>query len=100
DDAFDALINLAATRSDVLHTGAYNVGSYSNPALDALIARARRESVGKGRTALLRAALAMVKDDDTYIPLHQADVVWAARDTVDVVPRGDGSLALRDVRMK
>jgi len=100
DDALDALINLAATRSDGLHTGAFNIGGYSNPALDALIARARRESLGKARATLLRAALAMVKDDVAYIPLHQTDVVWAVRDNVEAALRGDGSFALSDVRVK
>ncbi|MGH6995351.1 MAG: ABC transporter substrate-binding protein, partial [Stellaceae bacterium] len=100
DDALDALINLAATRSDGLHTGAFNVGGYSNPALDSLIARAQGDSLGKARVMLLRTALAMVKDDAVYIPLHQSDVVWAVRDDVEAVPRGDGSFALSDVRVK
>ncbi|MGH6977547.1 MAG: ABC transporter substrate-binding protein [Stellaceae bacterium] len=100
DDALDALTNLAATRSDSLHTGAFNVGGYSNPAFDALIARARRENLGKERAAQLRTALAMLKDDVAYIPLHQPDVVWAVRDNIEVVPRGDDSLVLRDVRVK
>lgn len=100
DDALDALVNLAATRNDRLHTGAFNVGGYSNPALDSLIARVQGESLGKSRAMQLRAALAMVKDDVAYIPLHQSDVVWAVRDNVEAVPRGDGSFALSDVRMK
>jgi len=100
DDALDALTNLAATRSDRLHTGAFNVGGYSNPALDSLIARAQGESLGKARAAMLRTALAMVKDDVVFIPLHQSDVVWAVRDNVDAISRGDGSFALSDVRMK
>ncbi len=100
DDAIDALVNLAATRSDRRHTGAYNVGGYSNPALDDLIVRAGREAVGPQRTALLRAALAMVKEDMAYLPLHQPDVVWAMRDTVVAVPAGNGGFTLRDVRLK
>jgi len=100
DDALDALTNLVATRSDRLHTGAFNIGGYSNPALDGLIARAERESLGQRRAMLLRTALAMVKDDVVYIPLHQSDVVWAVRDNVEAVPRGDGSFVLSDVRVK
>jgi peptide/nickel transport system substrate-binding protein len=99
DDAIDALVNLAVTHNDVLHTGAFNVGGYSNRALDALVVRARYERVGKERAALLRAALAMVKDDQAYIPLHQADLVWAVHGAVEVMPRGDGSFALADVRV-
>jgi len=100
DDAIDALVNLATTRNDVRHNGAYNIGGYANPALDAIIARARRAVVGNGRTALLRDALAIVRDDDAYLPLYQPDVVWAVRDNVELVQRGDGSFPLRDVRMK
>lgn len=100
DDAIDALVNLAATRSDALQAGAFNVGGYSNATLDALVARARHEPLGKERTTLLRAALAIVKDDAAYIPLHQVDVVWAVRGLVSVRPRGDGSFALSDVRVK
>jgi len=100
DDAFDALVNLAATRSDIAHAGAFNVGGYSNPALDALIARARHERLGNERAALLRVALAAVKDDVAYIPLHQADLTWAVRGAIEVTPRGDGSFALSDVRVK
>ena len=100
DDAIDALVNLAATRSDALHTGTFNVGGYSNAALDALVARARHERLGKERAAVMRAALAIVKDDEAYIPLHQVDVVWAVRGAVEVTPRGDGSIVLSAVRVK
>ena len=52
------------------------------------------------RLALLRRALVLVRDDVAYIPLHQQDLVWAARDDVELVQRPDDSFALRYVRMK
>lgn len=99
-DAASALVNLAASRSDTLHTGEFNIGGYANRDLDALIQRAQVETDPATRTGLLRRALAMVKDDYAYLPLHQQDVVWAARDGVTLVQRGDDSFPLRYVRMK
>jgi peptide/nickel transport system substrate-binding protein len=100
DDAEDALVELAATHSDTLHAGEYNIGGYSNPGLDRLLARLRGESDPDSRAALLHDALALVKDDVAYLPLHQTDVVWAARDNVELVQRGDDSFPLRYVRVR
>jgi peptide/nickel transport system substrate-binding protein len=99
-DAQRVLVNLAATRDAAKQQGDFNLAGYSNPALDALLARVRVEADAAARLALLRRALALVKDDYAYIPLHRQDVVWAARDTVDLVQRGDNTFPLRYVRMK
>ena len=48
----------------------------------------------------MRQALALVKDDIAYLPLHQQDQVWAARDNVDLVQQGDGMFPLRYVTVK
>jgi peptide/nickel transport system substrate-binding protein len=99
-DAQNVLINLAATRDEALHLGELNIAGYSNPALDALIAKIQVEPDRDQRLALLRQALALVKDDFAYIPLHQQDLVWAARNNVDLVQRADNTFPLRYVRMK
>jgi peptide/nickel transport system substrate-binding protein len=99
-DAFNALINLAATRNKEAHRGDANFGGYSNPKLDALIARIAGEIDEQKRLGLLHEALAMVKDDIAYIPLHQQQLVWAARKNVDLVQQPDGSFPLRLVRVK
>jgi peptide/nickel transport system substrate-binding protein len=100
DDAEGVLDTLAATRDAARREGDFNIAGYSNPKLDALLARIRVETDPKARQALLRDALALLKGDAAYIPLHRQDLVWAARDTVDLVQRGDGSFPLRFVRMK
>ncbi|HEY3920436.1 MAG TPA: ABC transporter substrate-binding protein [Stellaceae bacterium] len=98
-DALDALVNLAATPNKDAHRGDANFGFYSNLALDALIAKIEAETDATKRLDLLHQALALVKDDIAYIPLHQQDLVWAARDNVAVVQQGDGIFPLRYVRI-
>jgi peptide/nickel transport system substrate-binding protein len=99
-DALDALVNLAATPNKEAHRGDANFGGYSNPALDALIAAIETEVDTDKRLELLRRALALVKDDIAYIPLHQQDLVWAARDNIELVQQADGTFPLRYVRIK
>jgi peptide/nickel transport system substrate-binding protein len=99
-DAYDTLLNLAATRSDATHAGTFNIGGYSNGDLDLLLAQSQAEMSPEKRLALLRRALVLVRDDVAYIPLHQQDLVWAARDDVELVQRPDDSFVLRYVRMK
>ena len=99
-DALDALVNLAATPDKKAHRGDANFGGFSDPALDRLIAEISRESDGAKRLEMLHRALAQVKDDIAYIPLHQQDLVWAARDNVELVQQGDGMFPLRYVQIK
>jgi peptide/nickel transport system substrate-binding protein len=99
-DAFNALVNLAATRDREAHRGDANFGGYSNPKLDALLARIAAESDEGKRLGLLGEALAMVKDDIAFIPLHQQQIVWAARNNVELVQEPDGTFPLRYVRLK
>ena len=99
-DALNTLVNLAATRIKDAHQGDLNFGGYSNPELDVLIGKIVHESDEAKRLDLLRQALALVKDDIAYIPLHQQQIVWAARDTIDLVQEADGTFPLRYVRVK
>ena len=99
-DALDALVNLVATPDKAAHRGDANFGGFSDPALDRLIAEIASETDSSKRAALLRRALAQVKQDIAYIPLHQQDQVWAARDNVELVQQGDGFFPLRYVQIK
>ena len=99
-DALDALVNLAATPNRDAHRGDANFGGYSNPELDALIARIEAESEPAKRLDLLHQALSLVQDDIAYIPLHQQDQVWAARGNIELVQQGDGTFPLRYVQIK
>jgi peptide/nickel transport system substrate-binding protein len=99
-DALDALVNLAATPNKDAHQGDANFGGFSDPALDKLIAEIALESDSTKRRALLQKALAQVKQDIAYIPLHQQDLVWAVRNNIDLVQQGDGMFPLRYVQIK
>ena len=99
-DALNALVNLAATRNRDAHRGDANFGGYSNPDLDLLIGEIAGESDEAKRLDLLRRALTLVRDDIAYIPLHQQDIVWAARNDIELVQEPDGSFPLRYVRVK
>ncbi len=99
-DALDALVNLVATRDKEAHRGDANFGGFSDPALDRQIAEISSETDSAKRLALMHRALAQVKQDIAYIPLHQQDLVWAVRDNIDLVQQGDGMFPLRYVQIK
>lgn len=99
-DALDALVNLAATPDKQAHRGDANFGGFSDPVLDRLIAEISSETDSAKRLDLLHKALAQMKQDIAYIPLHQQDQVWAVRDNVELVQQGDGFFPLRYVQIK
>lgn len=99
-DGLNPLANLAGTRSKEKHRGEANFGGYSNPELDKIIDEATDEADPGKRLDLLHRGLAIVKDDIAVIPLHQQQLVWAARDNVELVQQADGAFPLRYVRMK
>ena len=100
DDAQGTLVDLAATRDPAARAGDFNIAGYSNPALDRLVARLRVETDPGERRLLLRRALAIVKDDLAYLPLHRQNILWAVRAGIAVVQRPDDSFPLRFVRAK
>jgi peptide/nickel transport system substrate-binding protein len=99
-DAHNALISLVHTRDANTHAGDYNFGDYSNPQVDDLIAKIQVETDREKRLGLIHDALEIMKDDFAYIPLHQQAVVWAVRDTVDLVQGADNYFPLRYITMK
>jgi peptide/nickel transport system substrate-binding protein len=99
-DAHDALFNLTASRKKEIQRGIFNVGGYSNPKLDDLVMKSGSELDVAKRNAMLREALKLVYDDVAVLPIHQQVVVWAAKDSVDLVQNADNFFPLRFVKMK
>ncbi len=99
-DAHDALFNLVASRNKELKRGVFNVGGFASPKLDELVMKAGAELDTKARDALLRQALQLVRDEVAVIPIHQQVVVWAAKDSVELVQNSDNFFPLRFVKMK
>ncbi|MBY0329071.1 MAG: ABC transporter substrate-binding protein [Acetobacteraceae bacterium] len=97
-DAHNALFNLLGTRDGT--RGVFNNGGYSNPRLDALIGRIGVETDAAKRQAMISETAAIVRDDVAYIPLHQQQIVWAARANVEIAQTADNYIQLRFARMQ
>lgn len=93
-DAHIFLTSLVATR-DKSGKGVLNIGGYSNPKVDELIARIQAETDAGKRRALIGEAFAIVKDEVGIIPLHQLNILWAMKDSVSVVQPADLAFPLR-----
>ena len=98
---FDAMYSLQSlTRSvGAGGDGNYNVGRYSNPQMDGLIERAKKETDLKLRTELLTKALQLQNDDVAHIPLHNQVIPWAMKKNIDVVHRADNRLDWRLIKV-
>lgn len=79
--------------------GNYNVGRYSNPQMDALVERTKKETDLTLRTGLLTKALALQNEDVAHIPLHNQVIPWAMKKNIDVVHRADNRLDWRLVKV-
>lgn len=96
-DAHNALSQLAGTRNGVL--GVFNNGGYSNPRFDQVTAQVAVETNQARRQELISQASQILYEDAGIIPLHQQQIVWAARTNAQVVQTPDNYFALRHVRM-
>lgn len=77
-----------------------NWGDYRDPALDALIDRARVEMDTAKRQDLVRQAMRIVHDNAYYIPLHHRISPWAARANVEAVHRANNHIHATSVRIR
>ncbi len=98
---FDALYSLQSLTRSVGSggDGNYNVGRYSNPQMDALVERTKKETDLKLRTELLTKALQLQNDDVSHIPLHNQVIPWAMKKNIDVVHRADNRLDWRLIKV-
>jgi peptide/nickel transport system substrate-binding protein len=99
---FDALYSLQSLLRSVgaQGDGNYNVGRYSNPQMDALIERIKKEVDPKTRNQLIERALQLSHDDVAYLPLHNQIIPWAMKDKVEVYHRADNRIDVRSLRMR
>ena len=98
-DAFYSLQSLVRTVGDG-GDGNYNVGRYSNPQMDALVERTRKETDLTVRTELLTKALALQNEDVAHIPLHNQIIPWAMKKGVDAIHRADNRIDWRSLKVK
>jgi peptide/nickel transport system substrate-binding protein len=98
---FDALYSLQSLVRSVgaQGDGNYNVGRYSNPQMDALVERIKKEVDQTTRNALIEQALLLSHQDVSHIPLHNQIIPWAMKTNVDVVHRADNRIDMRLVKV-
>jgi peptide/nickel transport system substrate-binding protein len=77
-----------------------NWGDFSDPALDAIIDRAKGEMDEARRRELVREAMQRVHDNAYYIPLHHRISPWAARANVDAIHRANNHIQATSVHIR
>ena len=82
-DALYSFQSLLATRNGAQGDGIWNYGRYSNPQMDALIARMKTET-GEARAEAIREALRLYREDVPHIPLHHQMIPWAMRANISI----------------
>jgi peptide/nickel transport system substrate-binding protein len=95
-------IDALGTLNTIIHTrqgayGTWNLGGYSNPKVDELIHRIEVETDSAKRTAAIRDALQMHKDDAGNISLHTQHSAWAVRDGIKLNHTADDFVRLENV---
>lgn len=98
---FDALYSLQSLVRTVgaQGDGNYNVGRYSNPQMDALVERIKKEVDQKNRNALIEQALLLEHQDVSHIPLHNQVIPWAMKKNIDLYHRADNRIDMRSVKV-
>ncbi len=98
---FDALYSLQSLVRTVgaQGDGNYNVGRYSNPQMDALVERVKKEGDPKIRNGLIEQALLLSHEDVSHIPLHNQIIPWAMKKNVEMFHRADNRIDMRFVKV-
>ncbi len=94
---FDALYSLQSlTRTvGVDGNGNYNVGRYSNPQMDGLVERIKKETDQPTRRNLIEQALLLSHKDVSHIPLHNQIIPWATKKNISLTHRADNRVDMR-----
>ena len=93
--SLQSLVRTAGAQGD----GNYNVGRYSNPQMDALVERVKKEVDQSNRTALIEQALQLSHQDVSHIPLHNQLIPWAMKKNIDLYHRADNRIDMRGVKV-
>jgi len=89
------LVRSVAAQGD----GNYNVGRYSNPQMDALVERVKKEIDASTRNDLIEQALLLSHQDVSHIPLHNQVIPWAMKKNIDMIHRADNRIDMRAVKI-
>jgi peptide/nickel transport system substrate-binding protein len=99
-DSSNGLVGVLATYNKEAGTGSLNRARYSNPAFDAVLAKARSEFDETKRNALLAEATRIAMRDDAILPLYWPKLFWAARKGYVVDPDRGESTSTRFISLE
>jgi peptide/nickel transport system substrate-binding protein len=94
-DAHLFLTSITGTRDPQTGRGTFNIGGYSDPKVDELIAQIQTNTNPDERRALIGKALSIIRESAAYVPIHQLNILWAVKDNVTVVQPADLGFPLR-----
>jgi len=86
--------------NDEKGAGQFNMGSYCNPKVDALIRKIQVEVNPEQRNALFREAFALHAADVGHIPLHEQTLAWGVSKKVKLVQRPDNFVTYQWVHLE
>ena len=98
-DAFYSLQSLVRTPG-AGGDGNFNLGRFSDPQLDAMIERIRKEIQPATRNQLIASALMREKELVSHLPLHNQINPWAMRKNVQLPHRADNQINWRVLRVE
>lgn len=98
-DAHNALNALMAT-PDPSGTGQFNLGSYSNPKVDALTKQIQSETDKAKRDAMIKEVFAIHADDIGHLPLHQQSLAWGVSKKVALTQLADNFMFFKWMSVK
>ena len=94
-DAHIFLTSIVGTRDQQTGRGTFNIGGFSDPKVDDLIAKIQSNTNADERREQIAAALAIIKESAALIPIHQLNILWGVKKNVTVVQPADLSFPLR-----
>ncbi|MBJ3775945.1 ABC transporter substrate-binding protein [Acuticoccus mangrovi] len=92
-DSHHVIFNLNTCRNaDGTEGGAFNLGNYCNPEVDALGAKILVENDPVMRDQMIFDAFTIIHDEVSHVPLHQQGLAWGKAAGVALVQRPDNKL--------
>lgn len=97
-DAHNPLYDLFSTAQKDGH-GKWNMGDYSNSAVDKLVDAIALEVETAKRDAMINEAMILLKNDVAVVPLYQQTLSWGKLSKIDLAQRADNKFELRWVKV-
>ena len=97
-DAFYSLQSLVRTPG-AGGDGNFNLGRFSDPQMDALIERVKKETDAPTRNQLIEQALIKEHELVSHIPLYNQVIPWAGSKKVEIIHRADNRIDWRYLKV-